>query len=159
MFDLWQRGWKLPIVIVGPRAKRRYPELDLVLRKISDHDYESRVIFAGYLKTERVIQLYNETACYISPSLCEGFGLTVLEAVACGAPTTCSLDIPAGDLLGRKIIRFDPENPLDISKAIEETIKDRNPPTYEQALNIARRHSWNSAARQTFNVYIESLID
>ena len=73
---------------------------------------ESQVILLGYVSDEDLVTLYRKCKLFIFPSLHEGFGLPVLEAMCCGAPVISSNSSSLPEIVGIKEAMF---NPLDIS--------------------------------------------
>ena len=85
---------------------------------------KSQVIFTGYLKTADLGALLKKSAGLIFPSLYEGFGLPVLEAMSAQVPVACSNTTSLPEIAGDGAILFDPRKPLAIAKAMDTLLND-----------------------------------
>ena len=85
---------------------------------------EGRVLCPGHVSDETMLHLYQSTELLCFPSLLEGYGLPVAEAMACGAVAIVSDVDPLRDLVGDQA-RFDPNSPSAISASIERALTDR----------------------------------
>jgi glycosyltransferase involved in cell wall biosynthesis len=126
------------------------------LRKHAAHlgvDEDTR--FVGWVSDEELEGLYRASTCFVFPSLYEGFGLPVLEAMARGVPVACSDRAALVEVAGDAAIRFDPEQPRAVAAAIERLVAD---PTERERLSRAgranaARFSWATTAQRTLRVY------
>jgi glycosyltransferase involved in cell wall biosynthesis len=116
---------------------------------------EKRVSFTGYLKEEEKAQVLQHARMLAFPSLYEGFGLPVIEAMSYDVPVACSNVAALPEVSGNAARQFDPRNVSEITVAIEEVLSD-------EALRVrliaagrinARRFSWERTARLTLQVY------
>src|SRR5207253_7068288 len=111
--------------------------------------------FLGRLGEEDLALLYSHAGVFVLPSLYEGFGLPVLEAMACGAPVVCSNAGPLPEVAGDAAVLLKPEDPtawasamLDVltSPALSDDLRRRG---FERA----RAFSWRRTALATRDVY------
>ena len=82
------------------------------------------VEFPGWIPREELYDLYRRAAAFLYPSLFEGFGLPVLEALAAGVPTACSSIEPLDSIAGGAALKFDPFNIAAIAAAMQRLVED-----------------------------------
>jgi alpha-1,3-rhamnosyl/mannosyltransferase len=82
------------------------------------------VDFPGWIPREQLYDLYSRAAAFLYPSLFEGFGLPVLEALAAGVPTGCSEIEPMNSIAGGAALKFDPRDPSAIAEAMDRLVTD-----------------------------------
>ena len=82
------------------------------------------VDFPGWIPREQLYDLYARAAAFLYPSLFEGFGLPVLEALAAGVPTACSQIEPMNSIAGGAALKFDPRDPSAIAEAMHRLVTD-----------------------------------
>lgn len=109
-----------------------------------------RVHFAGRVSEAALPQLYRGAICLAFPSLYEGFGLPVIEAMACGTPVITSNTTSLPEVAGGAALLVDPESVTEIQKAIERLAKDQSlrQTLRQSGLEQAQRFSWNETARK-----------
>jgi glycosyltransferase involved in cell wall biosynthesis len=120
---------------------------------------ELHVEFPAWLPTAELEGLYALAAVFVFPSLCEGFGLPVLEAMARGVPVACSDRSSLPEVAGDAALLFDPENPHAIAAAIERLLSD---PAEAERLRVAGRRrieqfTWERTAELTMQSYRSAL--
>ncbi len=116
-----------------------------------------RVIFTGYLPDELLPPLYSGATSFVFPSLCEGFGLPVLEAMACGTPVVTSDGSSLSEIGRGAAVLVDPFSVDSIAAGIGRLISD---PDLRAALacagrDRARRYTWSRCADLTRAVLLE----
>lgn len=118
-------------------------------------ELEADTRFVGWVSDEVLESLYRNAACFVFPSLYEGFGLPVLEAMARGVPVACSGRGAIGEISDGAALTFDPEQPRQISASIERLLVDRS--ERDRLSNAGRvnaaRFTWAETARRTLRTY------
>lgn len=109
----------------------------------------------GWIEPEELEGLYSEAACLVCPSLHEGFGLPVLEAMSRGLPVACSARGALAEVAGDAALVFDPLSPPAIAGAIERLLDSPDERARLRALGYERAQgfSWQSTAAGTLAVY------
>ncbi len=117
------------------------------------------VHFTGYVPTDDLVALYNLADVFAFPSLYEGFGLPIVEAMACGVPVVTSRRSSLGEIAGDAALTVDPYAVDELTAALESVLTQ--PPLAadlrERGLARAASLSWAEAARQTLAVYASVL--
>ena len=116
-----------------------------------------RIVCTGPVSLDDLRLLYSHADLFVFPSRYEGFGLPVLEAMACGTPVIASDTTALPEVAGDAAILVNPEDPAELAQAMVRVLEDSN---LRQALRTrgferARLFSWERAARQTLSVYRE----
>ncbi len=119
------------------------------------------VRFLGWVDDAELEGLYAAARCFVFPSLYEGFGLPVLEAMARGVPVACSGRGALAEVAGDAALRFDPESEPEIAAAIERLLGD---PAEAERLRAAgraqaARFTWRATADGTLACYERTLAD
>lgn len=139
------------LAVVG-QAQWRSSEVFSAIRK---HGLEERVLFTGYVPGEDLPALYAGAELFVMPSLYEGFGLPILEAMACGTAVVCSNASALPEVAGQAALLVDPHNVEGLAGAMSRVLMDeglRRNLAYE-GLERAGQFSWDKTARQTMEVY------
>lgn len=85
---------------------------------------ENRILFPGYLSNTTLSELMSNSKGLVFPSLYEGFGIPVVEAMAAGIPVACSNTTSLPEVVGDAALLFDPRSPDQISRAIKSLVDD-----------------------------------
>lgn len=144
-----------PLVIAGA-WDNRYPQPK---QHAARHELVDAVRFLGPVAERDLPALYSAATLFIFPSLYEGFGLPVLEAMACGTPVACSNTPSLTEIAGDAALYFDPLSVTAIRDAMVELIEDgrQRARRAEQGLTRAGRYSWQATAAATLRCYREML--
>lgn len=129
--------------------------LDDYLRELKCKD---KIIFTGYVSDEELRVFYTCCKAFVYPSLYEGFGLPVVEAMACGAPVITSNVSSLPEIVGDSGITVNPYNVDEIAEAIVSVLEDdglRKRLKKKGNKRVRRNFSWEKTARKTLEVYEE----
>ncbi|WP_338819170.1 D-inositol-3-phosphate glycosyltransferase [Moorella thermoacetica] len=148
------RGLGHFLVIVGARGWL-CEEIYELPRKLG---LEKRVLFLGYISDELLPALYNAADIFIYPSLYEGFGLPVLEAMACGTPVIASKISSLSEVVGETGILVEPLDTDAMASAMLFLAgnADAKQKLAQKGLERAAGFSWEKTARETVKVYEET---
>jgi glycosyltransferase involved in cell wall biosynthesis len=108
----------------------------------------------GYVSDDELARLYRGAACVAYPSLYEGFGMPVLEAMASGAPVVTSKDTAMAEVTDGAAVLVDPEDVESIAAGIREAIARRDELS-RAGVERARAYTWDASAQATADVYRE----
>lgn len=139
-----------PLVVVG----RKGWNCDDILGYMAE--LEGAVRFPGYVSDEELTALYQMAVCLVFPSLYEGFGLPVLEAMSAGCPVITSSTSSLPEVAGNAALLIDPLNAEEIATAMRQVFQNeelRNRMAHDGRI-WASRFSWEETARMTRKVYI-----
>lgn len=145
------------LVIVGNQDKI-FQEKEL-FDQIKELQLDSDVIFTGGVSDEDLPVLYNEAEVLVYPAFAEGFGLPVLEAMACGTPVVTSNTTSLPEVTGDAAILVNPYSSEEIGQALEKILNDDSlrRELALRGLQRAKKFSWQDAAKKTIEVYKEVL--
>jgi glycosyltransferase involved in cell wall biosynthesis len=118
-----------------------------------------RVVVAGRVGEDELVRLYGGAACLLFPSLGEGIGFPVIEAMACGTPVVTSDRTSLPELTGDAGLLVDPTDPDAIAQALLTLLRDPELAATLRARGLARSssHTWQACADATIPVYRAAL--
>jgi len=161
----WKAYKNLPLLLEAfGRVQRTHPSSQLVIagddprhpevRQLAAELPEGSVVLPGRLPESAVPDLYRGAAMVVLPSRAEGFGLPVIEAMACGVPVICS-DLPVLREIADGVAIFcDPNDPAAFAAAMASMLDaPSNGSRRQLGVERARTFTWERAARQTVEVY------
>lgn len=141
----------LGLVIVGGKGWG----VEEILAEAERQNVADRVYFPGFVPDEALSLLYNAAALFVYPSLYEGFGLPLLEAMACGRPVAASNQSALPEVVGEAGLLFDPHNVAEMAATIDRLWRDA--PLRRRLSQAARqraaRFTWEEAARRLLALY------
>jgi glycosyltransferase involved in cell wall biosynthesis len=146
----WSQHWNL--VIVGSRNLWKSSP---VAKKVASMGLQSNVRFTGFVPDEDLSALYNGADLFCYLSLYEGFGLPVLEAMACGTPVITSNTSSLPEVAGEAALLVNPYQVEDIVVAMRAVLSNHDlaQDLRERGLRRAAQFSWDRTARETIAVY------
>jgi len=141
---------QLRLVIAGKKGWL-YQE---IFRRVEELDLRGTVLFPGYIAAGDLPILLSGARLFVFPSLYEGFGLPVLEALACGTPVVCSHTSSLPEVAGDAALLVDPLDVEGLAAALERVLGDEElrAELIERGFEQVRKFSWERCARETLNV-------
>ena len=116
---------------------------------------ENRIVWLGYVPDDLLPNLYSEATAFIFPSLYEGFGLPIIEAMACGCPTLSSNSASLPEIGGKAAHFFDPKEIGDMAESIRKVCEDTE---YRQKLvqrgpKHANNFKWEYSSKKHLDLF------
>jgi glycosyltransferase involved in cell wall biosynthesis len=148
--NLVGEGRDLHLAIVGKKGWLYEP----LFARVRELGLEERVHFAGYVPQADLPGLLSGARALVLPSLYEGFGFPVLEAMACGTPVVCSDVASLPEVAGDAAILVNPHDTAQLTQALRRVLVDDalRHDLAERGLRQAARFSWQECARQTLQI-------
>ncbi len=150
---LLDQGVDCPLVIAGKRGWLAERVLDrLHALRLGD-----RLCLLDYVSDEDLPAIYTGASCYVQPSLFEGFGMPVLEAMSCAVPVLVSNASSLPEVAGDGAIQFDPHDAEELASALHDvlTSAELRDAMAERSLERSKAFSWQRAAEQTGRLLLE----
>ena len=143
------------LVIAGGRGWMEGP----IYRAVEQHGLTDRVHFTGFVADEDLPALYSGARCLAYPSLYEGIGLPVLEAMACGVPVVTSNVSSLPEVAADAALQVDPYNVEELAEALRRLLTDTalRETLIARGFAQAARYTWPDAARLLRQVYARLL--
>lgn len=151
LLRLKQAGHPHRLLVVGGRGWLFEP----IQEEVKRLGLEGDVTFAGYVPGADLPPLYTGADCVLMPSLYEGFGFPVLEAMACGAPVVCSQVSSLPEVAGDVAMLVPPTDDAALAAAVGQILQEpeRAAAMRTQGPVYAARFRWDECARQTVALY------
>ena len=150
----------LPLVMVGKALvsedyDRTNPWNDDLVKVQQEAEANTNVIRLGFVSNEDLVGIYNMATVFIMPSLYEGFGLPVLEAMASGCPVITTKEGSLPEVAGEAALYVDAYNTESIAQGLKKVFNDENlqKELSKKGLKRAAEFSWKKTASDTLEVY------
>lgn len=150
-FEHMDSPWRL--VLAGSRGYGA----DAIAERIAQSPARERIEVTGYVTDEHLQSLYRRAKVLAFPSLDEGFGIPLLEAMAHGLPIITSSGSALQEVAAGAAILVNPRNVPQMAEALRAVAQDvaLRQQLIAAGLKVAERHSWRDAAAKTWDVYRE----
>ena len=137
----------LKLILVGGKGWL----YDEMFARIQALGIEEQVIFTGYVPDEELPLWYNAAELFVFPSVYEGFGMPVVEAMACGTPVIASNSSSIPEAVGEAGLMFDPHSVTELVERMQTVLNDPalQATMKEDGGHHARNFSWELAGQQT----------
>jgi glycosyltransferase involved in cell wall biosynthesis len=156
-FYLLKQKYHLPhqLVLIGPQCPD-LPEHE-IFAQIARLMLAREVIWTGYIPRDDLPGLLNGASVCVQPSLYEGFGMPLLEAMACGTPVACSQASSFPEVVGENGLFFDPYDVESMVTTLSRILHDADlqKQLRQDGLQRARQFSWERCAHATLAVLDE----
>ena len=149
-YSQWSQRDTVDVVVAGrpwsASERQRLDELGVTGRVVLQPDADDRVLR----------HLYNQAAAFVFPSLWEGFGLPLLEALACGCPVVASRIPSTVEVAGELPVTFELGDVAGFHAALDRALAEgRAAPRVVAGLDAAKRYTWEATARAFLDIYRE----
>lgn len=154
-----------PLVLVGKVWENTFSTVDSnpwnhdLRESLKQMEKDKQFIRLGFVEDNDLIKLYNSANCLIMPSLYEGFGLPVLEAMSCGCPVICSKSGSLVEVGGDAVRYIEPLDPENIVEGIVEVTGDASlrKKLSEKGISQAKKFSVEKTIKDTVSIYESSV--
>ena len=147
----------IDLVMVGKAlVDEKIPQTREINGFIGKLGLSKRITKTGFIEEDDLAAIYNLAKLTLLPSYYEGFGLPVLESMACGTPVVASNISSIPEISKDNIVFCDPADPQDIAKKIKEVLgfsSHKLDGLSQKLINESKKYSWHRAAVETANVY------
>jgi glycosyltransferase involved in cell wall biosynthesis len=142
-FSGWPDNRNVQLLVVGPHW--RQDEIAL----LRDTGCQDKIELLAGLDDIQLCDLYNQAAAFVYPSLYEGFGFPLLEAMSCGCPIVASRIPSTLEVAGDVPIYFDAESAADLLQALDQAmVEGRSSARVADGLSLVNQYSWEKTARE-----------
>jgi len=124
----------------------------VIVGRIERNIKEPNIFTPGFVSNNELIALYSGAQALVYPSLSEGFGLPILQAMQCGCPVVTSNISSLPEVAGKAAVLVDPYSVNSISKGIKKVLNNREF-FIKKGYKHAKHYSWRSTAEQTLKLY------
>ena len=145
-------GRDVPPLVLGGKLGWYYDE---ILERIKSENIEDNIRLLGYVDADEKPALYSGSLAFLFPSLYEGFGLPIAEAMACGAPVLTSNSTSLAEISGDSAFLCDPLSEDDIAEGMYKLATDQETrdKLSEMGLRRAREFDWDVSAEKLYKLY------
>ncbi|MCK4892199.1 MAG: glycosyltransferase family 4 protein [Candidatus Pacebacteria bacterium] len=154
-FDIFKKRYEIrdtksKLILVGKKGFG----FDEIKKTIQESPYRKDIILKDYVSEDEKNKLYKKADLFILPSLYEGFGLPILEAMSYGVPVVCSNSSSLLEVADEVALLINPNNIQEIANAMDKIFTDDNfrEKMIERGLENVKRFSWKKCVRETINI-------
>lgn len=143
-----------PLVFIGKKDGFITKD-DLINDFIKNNSLEDYITFTGYVKDNEIPKIYQDSNLFVFPSLYEGFGLPILEALAAGTKVICSNAASLPEIGGDAVLYFDPKNAEELAEKIKTNIDDTTKDSFllTQSEKQLEKFTWKKSIENHLNAF------
>ena len=149
--SLQPESHEVQLVIVGGKCwkNRKF------LQRMKTHPLKSFIHLTGYINSAHLSKIYSQALCLLFPSLYEGFGFPIIEAMACGTPVITSNISSMPEVAGDAAVLVDPYDVDALAEAMHCVLTDKSlrDGLIKKGLERVKQFSWEKCAEETIRVY------
>jgi glycosyltransferase involved in cell wall biosynthesis len=149
---------ELSLVLAGPKARRWKSDLRTI-RALARHDRQGEgvLVITGYVDDMTARHLVAGATVYATASKCEGFGFTVLEAMASRVPVVASRITATMEVAGQHVLNVEPGEHLSMAEGLIAAVRELPEFGIDAAQDHARTYTWETCAAATADVYARTV--
>lgn len=134
-------------------------QLEQFYRQVAGAGLSGRVKHIGFVSADELPYLYRAALAFVFPSFLEGFGLPVLDAMACGTPVICACAASLPEVGGEAVLYFDPIRPAELAARLSQLLEEQQlrSELIKAGLERVKQFSWERTAEMTVQVYLKAL--
>lgn len=146
---------KIKLVLAGSPGF----QYNQIKKRVQQSEFKKDILLPGYIESEAISLLFKGSEAFIFPSLCEGFGLPIIEAMASQTPVITSKISAMPEVAQGKALLVDPYNVYDIKQALLRILTDDKLKCglIDKAKKYVQNYTWEKTARKTIEIYKQSL--
>lgn len=140
----------LKLVIAGKKGWM----YERIFKKANSYDMKDKIIFTGYVDDSLVKHLYKNAEMFVMPSLYEGFGIPILEAMDAGSPVLAADNSSLPEIAGDAAVYFNPHDKIELANKINKIINNRplRSAMIKKGFIQVKKFSWEQCGRQTLQL-------
>ncbi|MCK4998855.1 MAG: glycosyltransferase family 4 protein [Anaerohalosphaera sp.] len=144
------------LLLIGKEWRRT----DMIYEAIERHQLVDEIVFSGYVERDDLAKFYSISDALIFPSLYEGFGHPVIEAMSCQCPVVCSNVSSLPEVAGGAAVLFDPYDPRDMAEKTYEVLTNKTlwRQMVQNGLCNVKRFSWKKNANE-YLLFFEEIVN
>ena len=145
-----EKNPNMKLVIAGAPAWKS----DNIIKKINNSKFKDDIIITGNLSFKETSIFYKKAKMFVFPSLYEGFGIPVLEAMASGVPVICAKNSSLIEVGGDSVLYFETKNSQNLADCINKIVGEEefNERLIKQGIERVKNFSWEKCARETLDI-------
>ncbi len=129
----------------------------LIRKRVASSEFQHDIICLGYIRDEQRRELFHSASVFLFPSLCEGFGIPIIEAQSCGLPLITSNYGPMDEVADNDDVLVDPLNFEEMAEKIDKILKDKTfrDQIIQKGKENIKRFSWEKSGEEVAKILVK----